>query len=464
MQLAERKRIELTHKLDSLSQELDDWLKRSKAQQPLRKHYTQICRLRTLLNGFQTQVRAEFPSEGDAIAMLKDCRRLERMILEAHRLWEFFRSKLALRQVTWFRASLIAADQFAWECYQPVRACVSVAHLPPEACKEPPLVFFNGVASPFAQPRDRAYQLADLPGESPHTPSLNDALQRLPVPIIGIPWFQAQYLPDMLIIGHEVGHCVECDFCLTARLQALLQTCNLPSDRLGAWQAWLSEVFADLYGVLASGPAFVSSLMEFLAIDPLYVARQSRSAADWTRYPTSHLRILLCLQALRQTGHAADTVETLARVWKETYVSHAMVPFEADIDRIVAALISTPYPEFSGLKLTNILAFDASRHQLAMNEAALMLAGKMQALSATDARILLPAARLAYEQDHAGYALYDAGNRALQRIEESQDEETRGARGTRGTIDEARISTEEAQRAQQNHDASTGKGLFELLW
>ena len=43
------------------------------------------------------------------------------MILDVHRIWEFFRSKLSQRYVDWFRPFLIAADEFVWDCYTPVR-------------------------------------------------------------------------------------------------------------------------------------------------------------------------------------------------------------------------------------------------------------------------------------------------------------------------------------------------------
>ena len=49
---------------------------------------------------------------------------VELMILELHRIWEFFRAKFALRYVDWFAGHLAAADELAWRCYAP--ACARV--------------------------------------------------------------------------------------------------------------------------------------------------------------------------------------------------------------------------------------------------------------------------------------------------------------------------------------------------
>src|SRR6185312_7371364 len=88
-------------------------------------------------------------------------------------------------------------------------------YLAKEAVKEPPLVFFNGGSSPFTMPRNYAFQAEAVAGESIESEQVTAILRALPIPVIGVPWFQIQHLPEMLVVAHEVGHDVESDFKLT---------------------------------------------------------------------------------------------------------------------------------------------------------------------------------------------------------------------------------------------------------
>src|SRR5687768_12915866 len=103
MDLLNRKTFELRCKLQSLNRELEYWTKRSEAAGPLEKHHTQIRRLATILNELQTMTGKRLASLTAAPAappspgsVLSACASLELMILEVHRIWEFFRSKLIL--------------------------------------------------------------------------------------------------------------------------------------------------------------------------------------------------------------------------------------------------------------------------------------------------------------------------------------------------------------------------------
>lgn len=460
MRLAERKSIELTNKRDSLVNELADWQARSEPKQPLRKHYTQILRLTQFLASFQKAIDAEFAKTKDAPdARLASCRRLERMILEAHRLWGVFRDKLALRDVALFQDYLLAADQFAWECYEPLRQNVVPAHRALEDRKEPPLVFFHSLSSPVAKPRGLDFSIEVAPGDGKMTARFEEAILSLPVTLIGIPWFQTQHLPDLLIVGHEVGHCVEYDFGLQERLQALLKGSGLPSTRRPAWLAWRSEVFADLFGVLAAGPAFVSSLMNFLALDTSHIEKEWRDDENWTTYPTSYLRILLCLQALRHLHpDYAATANTMEATWKETYPAHALPEFAEDIPAVVTALYDGPYPELKTPSLTSVLNFLPVVHTLALTEAKKLRKEVGTDLQDVRARVQLAAAQLAYVDDPGAYAKEKAGPRILDWIKKQQDDSTRGTRS------EAEQRPKQEMLAQQQRDAAKARQLFDSLF
>src|SRR5207244_3369449 len=105
-----------------------------------------------------------------------------------------------------------------------------------------------------------------------------------------------------LVIGHEVGHVVEEDFKLTAglddRLANAMNKALIDEKRQPAWKMWRREIFADLYGNLVGGPAFVGSLLDFLATDQTSTETDRREGPRWGSYPPDYLRILLNLAAL----------------------------------------------------------------------------------------------------------------------------------------------------------------------
>jgi hypothetical protein len=62
-----------------------------------------------------------------------------------------------------FQDYLYAADELAWACYEPAQRKVVPEHVPTEQVKEPPLVFFNGGASPFVSSREQSYEAEAVP-------------------------------------------------------------------------------------------------------------------------------------------------------------------------------------------------------------------------------------------------------------------------------------------------------------
>jgi len=455
MNLTERKIVALTQKLDSLEGEFKEWLTQSgqaranEPPRPLEKNHSQIRRITNYLKGFLGEIRRELKKlpVGDD-ERLAQCLRLELKILELHRIWNFFRSKLVLRCVAWFRRFLIAADEFAWACYLPAREKVSPQHMPPGKVKEPPLIFLNGELSPFMQPRNSSFARYIESGSAISDKHVG-ILRSLPIPVIGLPWFQVQHLPDTLIVGHEVGHVIENDFGLTPRLNAILVNCltveKIPWERQGAWQDWLGEIFADVYGNLASGPAFTSALMDSLLTERKTIEREKRYSASWGDYPTTYLRILINLEVLKQRKFTAES-EALKERWLSLYPAHSMPEFKEDVPKIVKALLAGPYPEFMTAKgtLPELIYFSlADQRQSVENATNLLSDGAVKGRSP---RLLLASARLAYEQSPEKYDEVNAHERVLRLIE---DEQQRGVR---------RVEPEEEQ-----HDLAAGRELFKML-
>ena len=218
-------------------------------------------------------------------------------ILGLFRIWEFLRSKLAQRREPNFRTQLWLADEFAWLCYKPIYD---------RGFKEPPLVFLNGGYSPFTLTRKTEFQAESVPQELIQDQKLIEAMASLPFPVIGVPWYQAQNVAELPVIGHELGHSVEADLDLEGDLNEAIAKAVKDPDRRSCWLDWRSEVFADVYGSLACGPSFVSTLAEFLS------AEDPDDTPD--EYPPPAVRFEFNLAVLRSLDFPVEA-EQLAQQW-----------------------------------------------------------------------------------------------------------------------------------------------------
>jgi hypothetical protein len=433
--LADRRRAELLAKLGSVEVEFQHWRDASEPGQPLRKHYRQIRRVTRALGACGARIKEDIEAAAGNDVLAR-ARRLERSILEVHRLWDYFRGKLALRSVSWFQQPLYAVDQLAWACYEPLQMAVTGGQLTDH--KEPPLSFFNGAWSPFAVGRGRVYEPERVEGAMLPTTSARDAIRKLPIPVVGVPWYLAAHLPDSPVVCHEVGHLAEQDFGLTGAVEAALEGADIDDDRRPAWRSWRSEVFADVYGCLGAGPAFVSTLMGFLTDDPAAITAQQVAAPGWGKYPTTDLRMAFNFEVLRQMGlhHPADALQ---QQWLAYYNGDRMSAFRADAGSVAAALLQTPLAplgndvppdEASGVPprkckraLADVLAFDQVTQDGVKTEACDLLARK--APDPTDARRLHAAVRLAFDANPVRFHDEDVAARTLDALWDAQDQGVR---------------------------------------
>ena len=180
----------------------------------------------------------------------------------------------------------------------------------------------------------------------------------MPVPVVGIPWYQLAHLPDAVFIGHEVGHLVEEDLALEEPLRHAVAAClaGMPEERISAWSGrWRSEVFADVYGVLVCGPAYAQALIDVMSDNPAEIAdEQQPMPRGWSTYPTRTLRALVVCEAVRRLPtEAADkkffvaTGDRLQKAWTVAYPQHAMGSYEPDVARVVCALMTKPLVAFA---------------------------------------------------------------------------------------------------------------------
>jgi hypothetical protein len=440
--LTDRRLAATRVKATALRTELAAWRAASEAGAPLEKHHSQVRRIAAAMDGLLDRI-------GDVAGplALSRLRAREEQLLTAHTVWDFFRGKLAQRLDATFSDHLRVCDDLAWNCYAPARKqflAAAPAAGPARRMKEPPLVFLNAGWSPFAMGRDEAFQVDRAAGGWLAQEDFRAVIDRLPVPLIGLPWYQVAHLPDVLVTAHEVGHVVEWDFGLRADLCSVIADIDLPADRSEAWTAWQPEVFADVYGCLACGPAFVGALLDFFAADPGRIATERRNAGAWGVYPPAWLRLSVLVEALRLLGFGEDA-DDLGTRWTDSYGTPTQnVEFVGDAGRIASALLGCTCTPL-GVEMRAILpTFPPVDRAVATN------ISRGYDPGTEDTRVLLAASRRLWERDPDAYVAqgHDARIRALVHVPP----------GTRRASESAELP------AQEQADRDDAAALFDALF
>lgn len=438
----ERKREELLAKLSAIERELTFWQAQSKEKAPLEKHQSQIQRLVNQLQPVISRVGGDIST-----AYLRGYwPTLEMQVLDLHRIWQFFREKLTLRFVDHFREYLIAADEFAWECYRPAQeSLVAARTLDSSEIKEPPLVCFSSVATPFSIPRGVSY-LGELQGGSPRDRATRVMVESLPIPVVAVPWYQIQHLPDALVLGHEVGHVVERDARIREPVRQLMLNAVRDTDKCYGtqddWQRWSSEVFADIYGALCGGPAFASALADFLLVPA------GHSSGGAGEYPPTNVRLALVMAALRGAGAnapgtTAEDGEDL-RALEERWMQEGVELHQAkEAPAVASAVVGSRYAQFGNLRLADVASFN--RRQMRITAHALLDGDPVEA---RNVRTLIAAAAWAYAENPRKYHLDNVPGRVLRRVMCIVEPGVRQAR----VIPAGERATADAQAAMKLYD------------
>ncbi|MDE5465426.1 hypothetical protein [Bradyrhizobium sp. CSS354] len=333
--LLQRKEAELRWKLTSLPEELNEWRQRAAIEHSLQKNHSQISLLSLRIERLHAVVKAEFNQAVGRGELWLRATSLEKKTLIVHSVWDQFRSRLSLRLVSPFDTYLALADAYARECYEP--AYRQLRNIAPDQLCPAPLVTFDQQVSPWMKPDgDTPQPDQEVTGLLTAT-QFQDALDQLPLTLVGVPWSYLTYLPHMALLAHELGHALERGAGLTARLDQAIEdaACETEQRRAG-WKAWRKEVFADWYGCAMGGPAFVWSLAEYLASDQGQIRRQTRphENGSWTPYPTATVRVLFCCHSLRVMGFETDA-SSISACWSQAYPENPLEEFSRDFEAVV---------------------------------------------------------------------------------------------------------------------------------
>lgn len=350
----------LRARLTNLDQDFRCWLSRSEASEQLEQHHTQIRRITRILNGMIEFTFSETPLQNDtATADLKSVPDLRRAVGSMHVIWEFFRDKFAQRDVQNVASHLSVADDFAWELYKPfLDAAKEADSLNGESVAEPPLVFFSPFRSPYAQARTKQFQPPGI--DAKDFQQFQEILMAIPIPVVGVPWASANRLPDLVVVGHETGHIVAEDLGLALESEVALSNLDYPNDdgsRKKCWRSWSDEVFADVFGVLATGQAFVTGLASELVDQRSEIRFADVNKDSPGAYPTPTLRIAICHRVLELSGVTPDDS------WDQAYggLTGDSESFEDDVNLVVDTLLNQQWTALGSKELGQLLPWNAAR-------------------------------------------------------------------------------------------------------
>ncbi|MBN2549266.1 MAG: hypothetical protein JXB15_08920, partial [Anaerolineales bacterium] len=259
------------------------------------------------------------------------------------------------------------------------------------------------------------------------------------IPVIEMPWDHIENAWEFLALHHEVGHDLEADLKLRARLvlnlQGALLAKNVPLERVQTWLAWQAEVFADLTALQLGGPAFVETLMHLLMLPKDMVTVFNPEDP----HPTHYVRILMNAAYIPTliAGNAALAAygAQMAERWQSLYGLHKHFDtYISDFPVVFQALMDTPMPELLNQTMRQLLPYSAADEARIQKGAGYLRTGKSKPASLRP-RHCISAARLAVSQASQEGGLSDdlldqVQQRLMALVRENGPEGLRGGDGS----------------------------------
>jgi hypothetical protein len=400
---------------ESLGDDLAAWEKAT-GQPPLNKHASQVAAIANQLREAMTSLGKLQDSEPVNV--------LAQAIGDYHHIWDFFRSKLAIRFVPWYQPLTAAADDLAWAAFGPVRA--TAHNRMKREIREPPLVYFSREAIPFTVTRGQNYQNL-LPRGGLWTEQSEAVANNLVVPVVSLPWQRFTSLSALLSVPHEVGHVLVSDLDLLPTLQQRLAATDLPQSHQPIWSAWLEEVFADAFGAVVCGGSVALSMVDQLGTESPAVGSLPTADAGpphWGNYPPVALRAKMIL-------HVAERRADLRDQPRPSLPDSGATQFDDDLEAVASALLDDELPQIDSRleELYQPVDGPALRDDIAR-----LTRGRNP--QASDVRIVIAAAATVEHASPADYARHSVHDLALTRATKIRDTTRRGRDPKQASIDE----------------------------
>lgn len=295
--LTPAEREELNHDLDTTRRRL----------QPVKVHIEILSTwYNFLLESIEEQLEKarELLDQGrnhECLAILADVE--ARMIIPNRDTLAFATRSFAQRVSPTTTHRMIALDAMIRSLYLPTVKCVHQRGLLPKEClsRTPLAVLAGNEYESGATWRHHAMASAALGRFIPIS------LVAVPLQNLGDPW-------NLVSLAHEVGLQLYGDLDLAWELANKLANdatqAGVSPQTAPLWARWHETLFADVFGVLQLGPAYVSGMIETLAATPGYAAVMPASDAA----PPPYIRCHIALQTLQLLSYADEARERFNQI------------------------------------------------------------------------------------------------------------------------------------------------------
>jgi hypothetical protein len=342
------------------SREVSAWCQARRDKDPHGQHRTQLASLESTLC-MATARLADLAGAEQPRTLLEAYdfyQHIDRQTTLVRRLWRWFADKYDQRDDPSWTDVLKAADEVIWAVHAEAHRAAGSDPLPPA-----PLPYVAEAEAPEAIPRDE-------PGGDLRPDHFDDvlrsALARLPIPVVGLPPPGPAGPGALVLLGHEVGHHLLYDLAPGRRVLSDLGEAVQQSAvgrEPARWRAWSQEIFADLVGLMALGPALITSLLryELGTEDTLFDRGRGR-------YPAPAVRLALLAEMSSRLGLPEDRTlrEIDLRAWvvardDELEPRRSAVRDDmAQVPGIVTTLLD--FRPGGSASLTQLLGFDGQVH------------------------------------------------------------------------------------------------------
>ncbi len=353
------------NELNSLHQDVQDWLKYRRARdsrEGFSQHTTHLIAVEKLIAGAILAFQSDIASCDPALEtgeFYRRCHRVDQYCIWLRRVWLFFKTKFDQRDDPQLKAVLQAADEIAWSCYHPLFETYkfnggTLKEGPPPLTFIEPFYAFEAFPAQMGTPASLQDRWLDRDFLNTYLKNLPIPLVRLPPTCVLAPWW-------LVLIGHEVGHHAQYDLQLvnwfSEQVKLAIHAHGGSAEEVTSWGEYRArELFADIFSVVAMGPWALAGLADL----ERHPTERMLQSSPRTAYPSPAIRLQLL----------ARTAERLHLDWLNPFQSYdldldALLASNASASRdlsFLATLIDLelgPLPTLS-LKLEDLFSFQAS--------------------------------------------------------------------------------------------------------
>jgi hypothetical protein len=321
-----------------------------------------------MLNAIQDEIESVERDYGrtHVYQTLAELAKVEQSLDEIQTTWQLFRTCFEQRVLPYVEPVMPLLDAIAFDCYFPVLDEARRAGLPESSyLKEPPLTYLDiglGVAPWRRHVQAQARQGAPLP-----------------IPLVRVPREDVDNVWNLMAICHEVGHDIYHDLNLEEetrqKIYLTLKSLGVSDQKAQLWITWHAELFADLFGTLIAGPAFVDAGMERLAAPPEQMLRFD----PHDPHPTPYLRPFVGTFLIREMGFVDEAVH-LEEEWVSVFGSSPeFQSFFQEIPYVVHTLVHGEYQSLKGRALSGFVRVYSQEEDRTVTRAKAALLREQQA-------------------------------------------------------------------------------------